>query len=144
MKLVLYASLAALSLAGCSQTSDAPEAPDTTVTPDAAGSEATAGADAGPPAVFTHDGWIGRWTGVEGMYLDIQPAGDGTYTLEMQSDLDTKGNYIGTSTAEGISFERGGETLVLRPTDGAATGLKWLDGKQDCLTVKPSEGYCRD
>ena len=30
------------------------------------------------------------------------------------------------------------------PTDGDATGLKYLAGKKDCLTVEPGEGYCRD
>ena len=142
MKLVLVASLAALSLAGCSQTAEAPAAPEAT-TP-AAPEAAVTGADAGTAAVADHAGWVGRWIGVEGMFVDIQPAGDGTYTLEMQSDLDTKGTYTGTSTAEGISFERGGQTLVLRQSDGAATGLKWLDGKEDCLMVASGEGYCRD
>jgi hypothetical protein len=28
-------------------------------------------------------------------------------------------------------------------TNGDATGLKYLAGKTDCLTVKSGEGYCR-
>ena len=143
MKFVLFASVAALSLAGCSQSAEAPVAPEASATTVAAVPE-VAPSVAGSPAVAAHDGWVGRWIGVEGMFVDIQPAGDGTYTLEMQSDLDTKGTYTGTSTAEGISFERGGQTLVLRQSDGAATGLKWLDGKEDCLMVASGEGYCRD
>ena len=142
MKFVLFASVAALSLAGCSQADEAPVAPEATT---AAAPEAVVPESVdGSAAAVNHDGWVGRWIGVEGMFVDIQPAGDGTFTLEMQSDLDTKGTYTGTSTAEGISFERGGETLVLRQSDGAATGLKWLDGKKDCLTVATGEGYCRD
>ncbi|MFM7349385.1 MAG: hypothetical protein ACKO01_07835, partial [Erythrobacter sp.] len=66
------------------------------------------------------------------------------YDLEMQSDLDTRGSYTGTATAEGIAFERGGEIRVLRKATGAETGLKWLADKQDCLMVVEGEGYCRD
>jgi len=144
MKLVSLASLALLSLSACSQASPDSDNP----TPDpalaSAAADVDAGADAGSQPIVNRDGWVGRWIGVEGMFLNIQPTGDGTYQLEMQSDLDTKGTYVGTSTAEGLSFERGGETLVLRQSDGAATGLKWLDGKEDCLTIASGEGYCRD
>ena len=86
----------------------------------------------------------GRWVGVEGMYLDIAPAGPGAYTLAMQYDLDHKGNYTGHADGDGIAFERDGKRLTLAPSDGAATGLKYLAGKKDCLTVAPGEGYCRD
>jgi hypothetical protein len=34
------------------------------------------------------------------------------------------------------------ETLEAR--NGDETGMKWLAGKTDCLTVKPGEGYCLD
>ena len=105
----------------------------------------TSGPGGGPqPTFYSADGLIGLWTGVEGMFLDIRPTGDGTYQLEMQSDLDTRGTYVGTPGAEGISFERGGEQFTLVGGDGAATGLKWLDGKEDCLIVRAGEGYCRD
>lgn len=140
MKSVLpFAAAAFALLAACSQ--------EPAASPDAAAPMAqdTSGPDGGPaPTFYSADGLIGRWTGVEGMYLDIQPTGDGNYTLEMQSDLDTKGTYIGTPGAEGISFERQGERFTLVASDGAATGLKWLEGKEDCLTVQPGEGYCRD
>lgn len=88
--------------------------------------------------------YLGRWVGVEGMYLAVSDPAQGDVKLEMQYDLDNKGNYVGTITPEGIRFERGGETLMLRPGNGDATGLKWLAGKQDCLIVKAGEGYCRD
>ena len=136
---MLPAALAMLALTACSQAAD--PAPEPSPTEEVAVAEVPSDE---PNPVFTYDGWIGRWTGVEGMYLDVQPRGDGTYQLEMQSDLDTLGTYTGTSTAEGIAFERAGEMLVLRATDGAATGLKYLDGKSDCLTVREGEGYCRD
>jgi len=43
-----------------------------------------------------------------------------------------------------VEFERDGIKESLRPTDGNTTGMKWLAGKADCLTVKTGEGYCRD
>ncbi len=87
--------------------------------------------------------WAGKWTGVEGMYVEITPVGE-TYKLEMQSDLDTLGTYSGTVTADGIAFERDGDTLLLKPASGDETGLKYLAGKTNCLMVEPGEGYCRD
>lgn len=91
------------------------------------------------------DGWIGRWRGVEGLNLVIARAdAPGRYTLEMQYSLDQKGSFEGTATAEGIAFTRPDGEQVLKATDGDATGLKWLAGKKDCLTVKSGEGYCRD
>ncbi len=113
----------------------APRSPTPTPTP-------TPSATATPLASATR--YLGRWTGVEGMYLVVSDPAQGDVQLEMQYDLDNKGSYTGTVTPEGIRFVRGGETLLLRPSDGAATGLKWLDGKRDCLTVKQGEGYCRD
>ncbi len=88
--------------------------------------------------------YTGRWIGVEGMVLDIAPtAAPGHYALTMQWDLDNKGTFDGTATGDTIAFERGGIRETLRPTNGDATGLKYLFGKTDCLTVKPGEGYCR-
>lgn len=89
--------------------------------------------------------YIGRWIGVEGMVLDVAPTDTpGHYALTMQWDLDNKGKFDGTATGDTISFDRGGMRETLRPTNGDATGLKYLFGKTDCLTVKPGEGYCRE
>ena len=86
-----------------------------------------------------------RWIGVEGMVLDIAPAETpGHYALTMQWDLDNKGKFDGIATGDTIAFDRNGIRETLRPTNGDATGLKYLFGKTDCLTVKPGEGYCRD
>jgi hypothetical protein len=88
--------------------------------------------------------YAGRWVGVEGMYLDITPAGaPGRYRLAMQWDLDNKGTFEGAAKGDTIVFERNGVGETLRPTDGDATGLKYLAGKTTCLTVRPGEGYCR-
>lgn len=89
--------------------------------------------------------YVGRWTGVEGMFLDVQPADrPDRYRLTMQYDLDHRQTVVAKLAAQSLVFERDGAQLSLRPTDGVATGLKYLAGKQDCLTVAPGEGYCRD
>jgi hypothetical protein len=91
------------------------------------------------------DGWVGRWRGVEGTYLVVSKADrPGHYKLEMQYTLDDKGNFDGLGTDQGISFLRTDGTHTLRASDGDATGLKYLAGKKECLTVKSGEGYCRD
>jgi hypothetical protein len=106
------------------------------------GIENAADAVAGAPS---RDGWVGRWRGVEGLNLVIAK-GDapGKYKLDMQYSLDDKGKFDGVATSEGIAFERPDGKQVLRATDGDATGLKYLAGKKDCLTVQSGEGYCRD
>jgi len=91
------------------------------------------------------DSWVGRWKGVEGTYLTISKGKDaGTYKLEMQYTLDDKGSFDGRGSTEGIAFTRPDGDQTLHPSNGDATGLKWLAGKKDCLTVKTGEGYCRD
>ncbi|MCH4810816.1 hypothetical protein [Vreelandella neptunia] len=95
------------------------------------------------------DQWVGRWTGVEGLFLDIsknEAAGPGHYLLEMQYglDADQSGTFEGQTTAEGIRFNREGGPQLLRAGDGEATGMKWLLEKEDCLVVATGEGYCRD
>lgn len=88
--------------------------------------------------------YVGRWIGVEGMYLTIKHAATpGRYRMEMQWDLDNKGEFRGEAVGDTIVFERGGKREVLRPTNGDATGLKYLAGKAECLTVKTGEGYCK-
>ena len=93
--------------------------------------------------------WTGRWTGVEGMVLDIAPgSAAGRYRLTMQWDLDHRGTFDGILISgpeeDAMLFRREGRLMMLRPTIGEATGLKYLAGKTDCLTVKSGEGYCRD
>jgi len=88
--------------------------------------------------------YLGRWTGVEGMYLVVASKPGGGVTLDMQWDLDNKGMFDGSVTAEGLRFMRNGVAESAVHTNGDATGLKNLAGKQDCLTVKPGEGYCKD
>lgn len=101
-----------------------------------------------PAATPMTDRFVGRWTGVEGLYLDVATdaaKGPGHYKLTMQYGLDEtdKGTFDGVFRDGAIRFTRPDGEQALRPTDGAATGLRYLDGKADCLTVKEGEGYCR-
>lgn len=98
---------------------------------------------------FAADQYLGHWIGVEGMVLDVARGKEpDSFRLTMQWNLDDKGVFAGRGqndpSAPGIAFTRNGEQLLLRRSDGDATGLKWLAGKKECLTVKPGEGYCRD
>ncbi|MEC4766365.1 hypothetical protein LPL18_003305 [Halomonas sp. CUBES01] len=95
------------------------------------------------------DQWVGRWTSVEGLFLEIskdKSAGPGHYLLHMRYGLDADqiGTFEGQATAEGIRFNRGDGPQMLRAGDGEATGMKWLMEKEDCLVVATGEGYCRD
>lgn len=91
------------------------------------------------------DDWVGRWNGVEGTYLVIVKTDTpGSYKMDMQYTLDDKGKFDGKAAGESIAFERPDGKQILRHTDGDQTGLKYLAGKKDCLSVKQGEGYCRD
>ncbi len=87
--------------------------------------------------------YLGRWVGVEGMFLDVKRREAGGVTLDMQWDLDHRGTFDGSVTTEGLRFLRNGVAETAVRGDGDATGLKWLAGKKDCLIVKAGEGYCR-
>ncbi len=87
--------------------------------------------------------WTGRWIGPEGTYLQLDAAGPGRYELRIK-DLDAERKFAGVSHDGVLRFERDGKSETLQPTDGDATGMKWLAGKKACLTVRAGEGYCRD
>lgn len=151
--LFVVAALAACSDRPPTVDAPAPAEDHAATTPPATGvgpahNDAGANAPATPPASVdmaqTGAGYLGRWTGVEGMYLVVASKPGGGVTLDMQWDLDNKGTFDGSVTAEGLRFMRNGVAESAVHTDGAATGLKYLAGKQDCLTVKPGEGYCKD
>ena len=139
--------LAALVLAACSQ-----QPPAAAKNGNAVGSigapqaeVATAPTAAAVPVAMATapSGLAGRWIGVEGMYLVVTPGAGDRVALEMQWSLDEKGTFAGRRVGDGIAFTRNNTLETLKPSDGNATGLKYLAGKKDCLTVKPGEGYCR-
>ncbi|PAL25674.1 hypothetical protein [Sphingopyxis sp. GW247-27LB] len=147
--MILAASTALVLLAGCEK-AEAPAPSETTTTttevPVESVPDETAADPEADPATAPHRfaSWAGKWTGVEGMYVTITPTEPERYSLEMQSDLDTKGTYVGRDSEHGIQFERSGERLSLHRGNGEDTGLKYLAGKKECLIVKEGEGYCRD
>jgi hypothetical protein len=101
---------------------------------------------AAPPATSVQapatDRWLGQWTGPEGTFLRIA-GGLGKYEITVQN-LDGPRTFAGGSSGDSIRFERDGVVELIRATNGAATGMKWLSEKANCLTVRPGEGYCRD
>jgi hypothetical protein len=88
------------------------------------------------------DGWIGRWNGPEGTYLEISKSGD-TYEIQIK-DLDKVQTYRGTATRDGMTFERNGKAETIHSGNGERTGMKWLLDKKNCLVIRYGEGYCRD
>ncbi len=138
MKKALLALIATMLISGCSNSN-------TTASNAPASDTAT---EQNQPHQVT-DQWVGRWVGVEGLFLEISKnelAGPGHYLLHMRYGLDADqiGTFEGQATAEGIRFNRGDGPQLLRAGDGEATGMKWLLEKEDCLVVATGEGYCRD
>jgi len=88
------------------------------------------------------DGWTGEWRGPEGTSLKIAKQEVG-YEVTV-TNLDGPRVFHGIAADDVLQFERDGTTETVRAGDGAATGMKWLAGRKNCLVVKPGEGYCRD
>ena len=99
------------------------------------------------PTGLPTDQWVGRWTGPEGLFLDLQPSPDGQpghYAIANRDTLDRQGDYAGVAQGEAIHFTRDGKPLTIRAGTGDETGFKHLAGKRDCLIVVAGrEGYCR-
>lgn len=107
--------------------------------PNGAASGVVAAASAPADKAFA---WQGRWAGPEGTSLEIRPTAAG-YDVVV-TNLDGPRTFAGQAGASTIRFERDGVTESIQAGSGKQTGMKWLDGKTDCLVVKAGEGYCRD
>ena len=94
---------------------------------------------AAPPAT---DAWVGRWNGPEGTYLEIAGK-NGAYDVTVK-DLDVARTFDGVGAGDRIEFRRDDTDESLRSTDGDATGMKWLAGNTNWVTITAGEGYCRD
>lgn len=88
------------------------------------------------------DKWLGQWNGPEGTFLQLG-GGQGKYQITIQN-LDGPRAFQGNTVSGQIQFERDGLKESIRATNGVATGMKWLSGKSNCLTIRSGEGYCRD
>ena len=90
----------------------------------------------------TYETWLGKWNGPEGTYLDIaQTKSDYIVTV---SDLDGPKTFTGKAMGEGIAFTRNGRQEIIHAGNGGDTGMKWLNGKSNCLVIRIGEGFCRD
>lgn len=143
--------IALLLLAGCAKSVDEGDAANNATAPAATvetidDPDALGAADNMAVGLPTDD-WVGRWSGPEGLYLDIQPSPDGKpghYAIANRDNLDRQGDYDGIAEGSTIRFVRDGRDLAIRPGKGDETGFKYLAGRQDCLIVVPGrEGYCR-
>jgi len=85
---------------------------------------------------------VGKWTGVEGTYLNIAER-DGKYSIEIK-DLDKSEAFSGTKEGDVIEFTRKGKTETIKHATGEETGMKYLLNEKNCVVItKGSEGYCR-
>lgn len=143
-------AMLAVGLTGCAKSVDKEAAGNNEAQPPAV--EAIEEPDAVNGAVnetagLPTDDWVGRWTGPEGLFLDIQPSPDGKpghYAITNKDNLDRQGDYGGVAEGTTIRFVRDGRDMVIRPGIGDETGFKYLAGKKDCLILVPGqEGYCR-
>jgi hypothetical protein len=106
---------------------------------------APASSQAAPPQPLPTDAWVGTWTGVEGLRIDIAKSevkGDPNYKLHL-FNMDGDAEYVGRPQGDVISFERGGKVETIKAGSGKDTGLKWLADKTNCLFIHPGEGFCR-
>lgn len=144
MKLLTVATSACalLLLSACNQPAANSQAEAPASAPEPAPAETP---DSAPPSLVT-DTWVGKWTGPEGLFLEIKAgATPGAYALTLKDNLDTQADYPAQATGDMITFTRAGKTETIRAGTGAETGFKYLADKRDCLiVVANTEGYCRD
>ncbi|CAN5179468.1 hypothetical protein BH09PSE3_BH09PSE3_22620 [soil metagenome] len=98
------------------------------------------GGGEGPTAVAD---WNGKWVGVEGLVLVIAPGATADTRKLKITLLDGTNDYDGKVENDTIEFTRGGKIETIHAGTGAETGLKYLADKDDCLIIKPGEGFCR-
>lgn len=85
---------------------------------------------------------LGKWNGPEGTYLDIHYS-QNTFTIHLK-DTEKLRTFTAQSKGDHLVFERDGIIESVHLSTGDETGMKWLSGKQECVTVLLGEGYCRD
>ena len=84
----------------------------------------------------------GRWSGVEGTYLNVAKKGE-KYSIEIKN-LDKATTFEGTAKGDAMEFTRNGKTETIKTATGDETGMKWLAGEKNCVVItKGSEGYCK-
>lgn len=160
MRVPLLLAALALTLAGCGKSPENPaqnetaanaaNAVDVIAIPEDSDALATAAPTAANAtnatvAELPTEGWLGRWNGPEGLFLDIGAGRKpGIYKLTIKDSLDDQADYEGRADGAVIRFNRAGKAETIRGGTGSETGFKWLAEKKDCLiVVTGKEGYCR-
>jgi hypothetical protein len=97
------------------------------------------------PATLATDAWLGDWIGVEGNTLKIEAgATPGNYKIA-EGQLDGPITYDGRASGAEIAFtDKDGQARTIKAGAGKDTGLKYLDGKSNCLWIEAGRGFCRD
>jgi hypothetical protein len=135
MKRIALATAACVLMTGCGAREEHAGAPN---------GDIVANAILPAPETPAADRWIGRWTGPEGLFLDIAKGEGGAYRITNRHSLDATVTLEGRAVEDGIAFTREGREMIVRAGSGADTGFKWLADKTDCLIVRlGEEGYCR-
>ncbi|WP_157622774.1 hypothetical protein [Solimonas soli] len=140
---IVMCGFAALAAAGCRQQHD--DAGPAPLPEAAARSRAGAGRAAGRARRFDAPGAAVLVRPLEragSTWLD--PAASGDHDRVKIRTLDGETRYEGRAAGDHIDFERNGSSASIGASDGAATGMKWLADKKDCLTIESGEGCCRD
>lgn len=88
------------------------------------------------------DALVGKWSGVDGTYLNIAKKGD-KYSVEVKG-TDKAETFDGTAKGDTIEFTRKGKTETIKSASAEETGIKGLAGEKTCVVItKGSEGYCK-
>jgi hypothetical protein len=128
MRMMMFALL---GLYACSQPASPPAAE-------------SAAPQTGVAAPAPADAWIGKWIGVEGNTLTIEATGvKGVYAIT-EVTLDGPKTYPGNAEGDHIAIVDAGKPGTITASNGDATGLKYLAGKQNCLLIESGRGFCRD
>jgi hypothetical protein len=88
------------------------------------------------------DGLVGRWGGVEGAFLDITPDSN-RFTINIMTLEQRIATYSGIAVDSSIQLSINNKKIIIQKATGNETGMKWLAGKNNCITVSGSGGYCR-
>ncbi len=134
-----------MTAAAC--TNNAPEVkPPTSPSPVATSSPVSSPSVSPSPAASviagTAESLVGRWSGVEGTYLNVAKKGD-KYSIEI-ANLDGPKTYEGTAKGDMIEFSRNGKTETIKAGSGLETGMKGFEKETNCVVVtKGSEGFCK-
>lgn len=136
-----FAPLAALLLiAACAKPAPENVAVGNIADPDITEVTDDSGGGEGPTAVAD---WNGKWIGVEGLVLVIAPGATADTRKLKITLMDGTNDYVGKVDDDQIEFMRDGKMETIHAGTGAETGLKYLADKDDCLIIKPGEGFCR-